>query len=534
MCTRCVSTGRVCEGYGIWGGGGNQLDRRSVRANSSTSLTGFYAPTLLHAVSKEESRSLEWFTYRTAFKLPGAFRFDFWDSLLFQAISNETAVLQAVLALSSAHKAERFTVAASDAEPVPDEQEQRTLRHYSKAISSLQPHLFARNHSSTRVALITCLVFIIMEFLRGHYRTGNLHLQIGLRLLNESQARSSAIDNYSLFLESCSNSVDASIIQAFIRFDVQAKFLGHGSEYLDLMGDDYTSEIPSPSFTFQSNNQARQHLDRLLSQIFFLTNKCRGQELHLGRIYPSANFLDQQKRIKASLAAWHQAFKVSTAVLKDKKVNTNMIAYLILHVYYRIAKIMADTCVWLLDESRYDMHTREFESIMEQVKQIRTYADSPTTGGIGHFSDMTNSVSDLGALPAVYYVAVKCRVHRIRHDALEFLDGMTHKEGIWSAPLSTCVAREVIKMEEGDFYNETHGDNDVTLYSDSNKEGPDPPPHQPTLLGLYRLHDVEIDLPEGYGGSSMVKYKRRLHDCTWEIIEREYVYDMPTNSWLPK
>src|SRR5206468_3020953 len=27
-CLRCVTTGRVCDGYGLWGGGGNQYGQR--------------------------------------------------------------------------------------------------------------------------------------------------------------------------------------------------------------------------------------------------------------------------------------------------------------------------------------------------------------------------------------------------------------------------------------------------------------------------------------------------------------------------
>ncbi|KAL5320183.1 hypothetical protein ACEPPN_010984 [Leptodophora sp. 'Broadleaf-Isolate-01'] len=68
------------------------LDQKSV-----TALRGIKSlcPT-------QQLRYFEWFTHRTVIKLPGLFGSSFWDTLLFQACSNEPAVLHAVIALSSA------------------------------------------------------------------------------------------------------------------------------------------------------------------------------------------------------------------------------------------------------------------------------------------------------------------------------------------------------------------------------------------------------------------------------------------------
>ncbi|KAH9205237.1 hypothetical protein DL95DRAFT_233000, partial [Leptodontidium sp. 2 PMI_412] len=88
-CQRCVSTGRVWDGYGIWVR--NCVARHEVPVSN---------PTI--AVSEDEYSYFEWFTHRTVIKLPGLFGSSFWDTLLFQACSNEPAVLHAVIALSSA------------------------------------------------------------------------------------------------------------------------------------------------------------------------------------------------------------------------------------------------------------------------------------------------------------------------------------------------------------------------------------------------------------------------------------------------
>ncbi|KAI0106539.1 hypothetical protein F4776DRAFT_435516 [Hypoxylon sp. NC0597] len=538
VCFRCLSTGRVCEGYGIWGGGDNHFGRRPTGPDSSKCLKVFYAPTIIKAGNKEENQQLEWFTYRTAFKLPGVFRFPFWDLLVFQAASSEPAVLHAVLALGSAHRRESLPIRAVAMEDAPAEQEQFTLRNYSKAITHLQPHFSAKSNASIRVALIACLMFVMTEFLRGHYKSGITHLQNGLKVLDEHRARSSAIDSYSLFLEPCCNSVDAWIIQAFIRLDIQAKFLGHGSQHLNIILEDYMLDTLAPELTFQSIDQARQLLDRLFGQIFYLKYECRRLLRPQDQVYPSS-ILTRQRCIKARLASWYQTFKASRGGLLTKEATPTTIAYIILGAYYVVAEIMADTCLWPPDELKYDSHTQGFISIMEQLKHLRDLAGSPKLYNTLHFPDMSGSVADLGALPGLYYVAIKCRVHWIRHDALEFFNTVTHKEGIWNAPLAACIAREVVKIEEGDFYKGVSKDDEVSSSAtpkddevSSSATPKDDGTLKETLPASYRLHDVQVELPEDYAGTAILRCKRKLDDHNEEVITREFVYDIGTHCWV--
>lgn len=449
---------------------------------------------------------------------------------MYQAVSKEPAVLHAVLALSSAHKREGLRIDTSATEYIPDEQQQFTLRHYSKAITYLQPHFSAHDHSSIRVALVTCLIFVFTEYLRGHYKTSNTHLQNGLRLLNSFHARSGAVDCYSLFKEPCCDSVDAWIIQAFIRLDVQAKFLGQGSQYLDFILQDDASKSLSPGLIFQSCNQARQHLDRLFNHIFYLNHECHSQLCPQDQSYPSA-LLAKQQDIRNGLASWYQAYKISKTNLKSKGPSPDVIGYVLLHIYYTMALIMADNCLWPSYESRYDAHTDNFALMMKQLKYVRSLAASPALVGILHYSDMSNSVADLGGLPAVYYVAVKCRVRRIRYDAVEFLNSLTHKEGIWNAPLATCIVRDVIRIEEADFYQEYDILKESTPRDDADKKNG---AIEPALPESYRLHDVEVELPGDYAGTVTLKCERRRGSSDWQAITRQYRYDEKTRTWIEK
>ncbi|KAI0885898.1 uncharacterized protein GGS22DRAFT_200036 [Annulohypoxylon maeteangense] len=527
-CKRCLSTGRICEGYGIWGGGTRSNPTSSISPHTKSLEKVIFAPTPIKTATKEESRYLEWFTHRSAFKLPGIFRLELWDKLVFQAASTEPAVRHAILALGSAHKREgRANISAPGS--ALDKEEHFTLQHYSKAITHLQPHFSARDNSSIRVGLLTCLIFVIMELIRGHWKTAIAHLQSGLKLLDEFQARSSEVDGYSLFLEPCHASVDSWIIQAFIRLDVQTKLMGQNSHSLNMIHEDCNSEIPIHNLTFQSVHEARQHLDRLLGQILYLSHEYRSQVGYQVKINLQ-RFLIRQRRIEAKLGSWYQAYKNLKAVLAAEKISTTTIAFTILYLYYLMAGIMVDTCLRPADQLRYDIHTTSFLLMMEQLKLLRYLTSSAPLDKELHLPNMTNTISDLGAFPALFCVAIKCRVSWIRHDAVGFLKNLAHNEGIWNGPLIASIADEVVRIEEGSFYEGSSAVEQASFYGASNKLDV----LQPTLPESHRMHDVKIELPEDYAGTVTLKCTRVLEDHSQEVITREFVYNESARRWVVK
>lgn len=108
MCDRCLSTGRVCDGYGIWGGGGNNYgSRQRLLASADRRITHSGPSTQFAFIpgTKEERAHIEWFELRTVKKIPGPFPLGFWqtDNIL-QICVAEPAVFHALLTLTSVHQ----------------------------------------------------------------------------------------------------------------------------------------------------------------------------------------------------------------------------------------------------------------------------------------------------------------------------------------------------------------------------------------------------------------------------------------------
>ena len=174
-------------------------------------------------MSEQEKQYLEWFWCRTAKKIPGIFVLTFWDSLVMQASIGEPAVLHAVLVLSSVHKNGFVNDSRQNySDQTSSKQEQFMLEQYSKAIGDIQLHLPSQDKLSVRVALITCIVFVCFEYLGGRFRTAQVHLQSGLRVLEEMQASSTVDPGGVPRSDHSSDPIDDWIAQAFSGRHVQA------------------------------------------------------------------------------------------------------------------------------------------------------------------------------------------------------------------------------------------------------------------------------------------------------------------------
>jgi hypothetical protein len=124
-----------------------------------------------------------------------------------------------------------------------------------------------------------------------------------------------------------------------------------------------------------------------------------------------------------------------------------------------MATIMASVVLSASGEMAFDEHTSHFTAIITGLLELWKFwsttdiqnADfvkllkSPECGGHGF-------TVESGFIPPVYYTALKCRVPRIRRQAIRTLRSAPHREGVWNGPLLADVLEEVVRIEEGSFY----------------------------------------------------------------------------------
>ena len=449
----------------------------------------------------------------------------FWDKLVFQAIVKEPAVLHAVLALSSAHKSEVLDGShLGSQDSLPNEQERFMLQHYSTAINHLRPHFSVKDRTSVHVALIACIVFVYLELTRGHFRTAQTHVQNGIKLLCELSL--STEEDGTLSRKLSTDPIDEWIIEALSSLHLQLALLNPANQTTFLGLQSSGPEIP---VLFGSCNQARKSLDQLLNKVFVLSEQVRQQENFKSRTH-RLDLFHRQQCIRAELSSWLAVYKSSLASMSDLMPLRSKFAYKMLCSYYTIASIMVDTCLSSACETRFDHHSKDFISIVDfAIGLWKLSFTTPIKQKLfGYTAKHTDSTGEMGWIPPLYYVAIKCRVHRVRLQAIRLLNLSPHREGLWVATTVAAVARKVMQIEEGDFYKELCLDDDFSLSDPAEERDL----KLPALPEHRRMNEVHIVLPDDPEGKVLLSCKRRAEVDTWEVYESEY--DVLSRHWDDK
>lgn len=515
-CRRCVSTGRTCDGYGIWGGGGTPYGQ----PQSNRALSIYCTPVPAGSLTREEQTHFDWLMEKTTKKFAGLFRSDFWETLVFQASAQEPAVRHAVIALSAAHRFEQ----SHDPWTIPAiygfNAERFTLQQYNKAIYCLRVSTASDNKNSLRVALIACLIFTTLEYLRGQYTMGSAHLRYGIQLLANISSPTRPTTMAPRLLCPAEDFAHSALIDSYSRLSIQCAMFGHVPSDLCVMTrDPQTHSLP---YLFASLREARQTLDDLLNRIHCLKRHyytIRESSERKEKDYQDTR--ETQSRILSDLSLWRKAYNNSLARAEDDNSRREKFGYLLLRVYHEMATIMAAASHCPVDEMIFDSFTGQFHTILEsfvelwtfwggmniQTKDIEQILKGPECGGHGF-------TVESGYIPPVYYTALKCRIPRIRRQAVRALRSAPHREGVWNGPLLADVLVEVIKIEEGGFYAD---DLSVNLSGFPTQEDLD----KPLIPESSRISDPKIILPDVVNGDTYLSYKKRDEDGGWLQFKRK-------------
>lgn len=404
-------------------------------------------------MSQQEQVAFDFFATRTSVKLPGVFDSVFWDTLVFQAGAREPAVLHAIVALgavdlsTATRESRRDLIGPTQL----DQYEHLALRQYNKAIRDLGVHFDSRSRDSLHVALITCMVFICIELLRGQIKVANTHLANGLKLLSQMQRQPwPSQSTLLLMLRTERPSTDDYLIEAFTRLSIHSPLFSHDVSFLYIIGQEPpyepTYEIPP---IFETFREARLYLDELINGIYCLSMQI-DNFFRLHHRIPSM-FFSRKERLHASLSLWLQAFDASRPVFDSSGNYRAFLGIPLLRIYYTMATIMVSACDHPGDEMVYDLHHLDFASIINRATELWDLAlhvlRIESSSG-NYVLPKPSLTADMGFIPPLYYTAIKCRVPSVRRQAIDILLSAPHREGVWDGVLAASIARSVMDVEE--------------------------------------------------------------------------------------
>jgi hypothetical protein len=400
--------------------------------------------------SPKDAIYYEWFQLRTAQKLPASYRSGFWDTLVFQISRSEPAVWHAALALASFHR--NATVQSEGDGRASSTQPYLMLQHFLKAVDHLQRHFQARDQTSYRVALAVCILFASLDLLRGHIQQAQVHLKNGSKILGEMNLLS--LEDYGPhYMRKNEAESDRLLSEAYARLRFQFQLI-QPIQFAVPFPDSPTGVVSvyPPGLSFLSLREAWGVLERYIKQTFRLGEiaaRPRSKSEDSNAELTFRLHRDRQK-VRDGLAVWleqWERFSAKHLLSPGEEQKANWL----LRCFHLMATIMTETCLSPNDESMYDLHSDKFISLAIHMIKLRSISlvDAPFQSPAPNQGvEIAKSVIDVGINQPLYYLATKCRVHRLRLQAIRLLDSSAHREGVWESRTAGLVARKIMELEE--------------------------------------------------------------------------------------
>lgn len=409
-CTNCVTKGLRCYGRDT-----DHSSRiiRPVYLDIDHFRSTFLRATPSSPFDRLEQHALYFFQNQTLPLLCAVFPSQIWAQALLAVAQSVPAIKHLVIAISAYHLAQhtRSTTEASNSAMM------YALQNYTKATRSVR-EIIDSEKPPIKIIKLACIIFIILEYLRGDRQATVLHLSIGMRLLNYSRCFAE--------LDSFERDIDCTL--SGLSF-IQSLHGRPRDSQLPALGC-----LPEPmvdATPFASISEARASIMHLCSRSFRISRQMEEQQSPL----QSPDALSEQNQLMTQFQLWStKVDKITINNEADEKAIELLKAY---HINSHIALLTSTTQY----QTSFDQYNSMFRSVIDILDRVVDSLLSPS-GEPVPFS------VNLAIIPCLFFAVTKCRHPQMRRRALSILRRAPQREGLWDARQAALVAEHVIKLEE--------------------------------------------------------------------------------------
>ncbi|RAK75281.1 Zn(II)2Cys6 transcription factor [Aspergillus fijiensis CBS 313.89] len=254
-CYNCTSTGRTCEGYDP-----SPLPRpnNAQRQRVTSPQLPLTVTTKIRCITTaDERRCFAFFQRRTIPDILGAFDSPLWHQLVLQMAQLDPAVCHATMALAAAHQECQITGMGLR----PQKQQSPWNLFASDQAARAFALLRQRNPQDPllpQVVLLCCILFVMLDLVWREFDAAFLHLQGGLRILNELHRQGKPV-----FRNRQGSPVDWHIVTALRHLDIHSTQFGCEAPLLEIREEARLDSTAAQWQTIRSVAEGRRALDPL-------------------------------------------------------------------------------------------------------------------------------------------------------------------------------------------------------------------------------------------------------------------------------
>lgn len=384
-----------------------------------------------------EARALEFFRLQVAPFLSRHSSKTFWNTLVFQVGQQEPAVRHAMICISSMYEG----LGETDHSPLIRSRERFAITQYNMALKQL-----ASAATDEKIVLLVCLLFICIEMLQGNKEVAIQHCRHGITICNNTS-------------KGLLGWAKQALQPIFLRLATFPYFFGvEVADFPEPVG--LVSDGLATGVTAEEKTTAWDYLvNRAVRLVRLGLSHRQGPLRHL----PIPDHLFAEKEvIYQSLVTWQDHYRTTRAAyLPD---DEGLEPHLYDEMKCIVGKIWISCCL-NDNEMVYDEHLADFEELLH-LSELLIHLRSTESGPRPKF------IFEMGFLPFLYFVVIKCRRLDLRLTALRQIPSISHEqENLFSAKTLYFVGRRSIEVEHGiclDPYHQAEfsGDPDAPLPPD--------------------------------------------------------------------
>lgn len=313
------------------------------------------------------------------------------------------------------------------------------LLHYNRAIQLLLSPESGDSAETTAVTLLVCYLFTCFDHLVGDDVQAVKHLRGGVAL---SRNIDNAALNKCTYGDAHSSGVHAitcQVTKQIRRLDIQAAmFLVDWTPAH--MQETSMSHLAVFDRTFWSLDQAADHLQILVARVMRLRNT-EQQMSPTGTMPP----LDSSHKdiILGQLKTWSGLFEnlLQQGSLSESDFETDPLVSLLR---------LQHTIAWTLLSAYGPGSEMEYDNFLPQFQQCVALAGEVAAAHERYSgSSRSTFTPEIGFIPILYMIGAKCRDPNVRREVLSILRRQLIREASWDSISTARVVERVIEIEEG-------------------------------------------------------------------------------------
>jgi hypothetical protein len=351
-----------------------------------------------------------------------------WKRSIPQLAYNEPAVFHALFAVNIVfEQAERNR--GGPVQQIPP----LAIQSYNKAIQYVL-RKDSLSNNDVYVSLVVCILFVCLEFMKGDMGLSFQHIQGGFRILTDRNIRANSTDLVRASSLSVTDDLISDLSSMLSRLRVQTLLfdpnllpLGKRKE----LAAAFSGPMP---WEFRSLAEARSHFVGLGGETVGLVLRTSRTRYNLGSF---DEHVPTQKRLAIEVQQWMHAFEGLRAKHRQSWTWQQVKAANILNMQALAVSIWIATCL-SLEQSSFDMYRSEFQAILDLA-----------VGTVGH-GRLSNFQFDLGVIPTLHFVGVKCRWPELRRQALKILGSAHWREMLFDSHRAYRAVYRVMEIEEAE------------------------------------------------------------------------------------